>query len=59
MKRLERWVWLQYERKMSALRKMDNRHPGQPAPPVRDYTAGQAAAYADVLDALQLLVEKE
>ncbi|MGC3907740.1 hypothetical protein ACPV6D_05110 [Corynebacterium propinquum] len=53
MKRLELWTRLQYERKM------DNRHPGQPAPPARDYTAGQAAAFADVLDALQLLVEKE
>lgn len=59
MKRLERWTRLQYERKMSALRKMDNRHPGQPAPPGRNYTAGQAAAYADVLDALELFVEKE
>lgn len=58
MKRLERWTRLQYERKMSVLRKMDNRHPGQPVHPERDYTAGQAAAYADVLEMLQILEEK-
>lgn len=59
MKRLKRWAQQQYERKMNALRKMDNRHPGQPAPPGRDYTAGQAAAFADMLEVLELLGQEE
>ncbi|MDK8578311.1 hypothetical protein QP905_08120 [Corynebacterium pseudodiphtheriticum] len=59
MKRLERWTQLQYERKMKTLRKMDNRHPGQPVHPDRDYIAGQVAAYADIVDMIELLGEKE
>lgn len=59
MKRLERWVWLQYKRKMNALQKADNRHPGQPVHPERDYIAGQAAAYANIVDMIELLGEKE
>lgn len=59
MKRLKRWANMQYERKMNVLRKMDNRHPGQPIHPERNYIAGQAAAYAEILEMLQLLGQEE
>lgn len=55
MNELERWTQLQYERKMTTLRKMDNRHPGQPVHPERDYIAGQAAAYAEILNMIYAL----
>lgn len=55
MKYLECWTELQYERKMTTLQKMDNRHPGQPTHPERDYIAGQAAAYAEILNMIYAL----
>lgn len=55
MKRLKRWIELQYERKMTTLQKMDNRHPGQPVHPERDYIAGQAAVYAEILNMIYAL----
>lgn len=55
MNELERWVWLQYKRKMKTLQKMDNRHPGQPVHPDRDYIVGQAAAYAAILNMIHAL----
>ncbi|MDC7087821.1 hypothetical protein [Corynebacterium pseudodiphtheriticum] len=55
MKHLECWTELQYERKMSTLQKMDNRHPGQPVHPDRDYIAGQAVAYAAILNMIHAL----
>lgn len=55
MKRLERWTQLQYERKMNALQKVDKLHPGQPVHPEWDYIAGQAAAYAEILNMIHAL----
>ncbi|WP_144737343.1 hypothetical protein [Corynebacterium propinquum] len=59
MKHLKRWAQQQYERKMNALRQMDNRPAWQPAHPNRNHIAGQAAAFADMLEVLELPGEEE
>ncbi|MDK8500672.1 hypothetical protein QP933_06925 [Corynebacterium pseudodiphtheriticum] len=59
MKRLERWIEQQYEQKMNVLLELDNHRPGQPGHGKRNYILGQVAAYADVLDMLELFGQEE
>lgn len=59
MKRLKRWAEQQYEQKMNVLLEMDNHRPEQPGQENRNYIVGQAAAYADILDELELLGQEE
>ena len=54
MTKLRAWAENKYNQEMDKLSMMDNRHPGQPAPPGRDFVADRAAALAEVIELLEL-----